>query len=161
MKNYYQNVHSRRYQHRTNPFIMPIILLGILALALQFVWLQGTRPEFSDRFGLGVTRRSEHADLYRMHLLEVYCEVCSESGSLAAEDEPGIAYMCPVCYGVGFRLTRRLHEGEVLCPACSGMGRVLDEEPYAARTCTRCGGRGVIEPGWDEMEEEMVITPAR
>ncbi len=161
MNKYYYHARPRRYQQRTNPFIMPIIMLGVLALALQFVWIQGTRPEFDDRFGLIAARRGEHADLYRMHVLKVYCEACSESGSIALGDEPGVAYLCLICNGVGYRDTRRLHKDEVLCPACSGMGRVWEDEPYAARTCTRCDFRGVIEPGAEELNEERLIIPTR
>ena len=64
------------------------------------------------------------------------CETCEGTGK--TED----GGRCPLCYGHGARLLRRVEGVERLCPSCVGMGRVMGEDGEA-ETCPRCGGRGV------------------
>jgi hypothetical protein len=129
------------YQPRkraSNPFLIPIVLLGAAALVGQMFWLQG----------------NQH--LFRPFSLDrLKCERCGGVGVVRQAEDDSILVLCPACHGVGSHMVRRLDEEDKLCPACSGIGRIPDEEgPW--RTCRRCDGRGLIrDQPWSTKSTEM------
>lgn len=66
----------------------------------------------------------------------VPCETCAGTG----KTDDGSA--CPLCFGHGARLLRRVEGREHLCTACAGMGRVLSDAG-TPELCPRCSGRGI------------------
>ena len=116
-------------EKKSNPFIIPILLLGGGALIAQMFWTQ------------------ENQYLFQPFSIQRFeCDLCDQRGVVENEVDHRLM-LCPVCFGVGGKNVRRIDEGDKRCIACDGMGRILDptpEDPLHARTCTRCDGRGLV-----------------
>jgi len=110
---------------RTAGYLAPIFILAVIAIVLQYRWVQQNRYKFSSPTGVEIIR----------------CPYCGGSGTIKLPS--GELAPCPVCYGAGSRIIRRFYPEDRLCPACEGMGR-LPARDGSAITCPRCGGRGLI-----------------
>lgn len=138
------SIRHRRPVREPNRFVVPIIIIGIIALIMQMYWMQ--------EHWARVARRDDHTpldmaliDKLKARILTVYeCEYCLGSGSLDDPDIPGERIMCTICQGVGYNTTRRYTEDDRMCIACGGMGRRYGPEGEAQQ-CERCKGRGMVE----------------
>jgi DnaJ-class molecular chaperone len=72
------------------------------------------------------------------------CGHCGRRGVLRDPEDNNRLKLCPVCFGLGKRLVRRMDARDEFCPGCQGMGRVADAEAPEGRWCRRCGGRGLV-----------------
>lgn len=52
---------------------------------------------------------------------------------------------CPICFGVGGRIIKKLDEADRRCPNCNAMGRWKNPDTGHAETCPRCDGSGLIQ----------------
>ena len=132
----------RPRQRSANPYMLPIILLGGVALIGQMFWLQGNKHLFRP---FSVDR--------------IKCEHCGTVGVVRSKEDDGILVLCPACYGVGAHWVRRVDDEDLLCPACVGAGRVEDPDG-SWRQCRRCEGRGLTrEHAWSTKSTEMFKDP--
>ena len=123
----------------SNPYLIPITLVGAAALFGQTFWLQG------------------HQRLFRPFSVDrLTCEHCGGAGVVRDGAPAAALVLCPACYGVGAHWVRRLDESDQLCPACAGAGRLAEPEGGAWRTCRRCDGRGLIRSQpWSTKDADM------
>jgi len=98
-------------------------------------------------------------DLFKIQAQRVICEHCDGRGVYRPPSAPKAVALCPVCFGLGSHLVRRLDDNDELCPACGGMGRVADASGEMADTCERCGGRGLVLDA-DASAGSAGVTPA-
>ncbi|NCC52032.1 MAG: hypothetical protein EOM20_12560 [Spartobacteria bacterium] len=112
-----------------NAFILFLVILGgTFILYKQGEWIAENRPRFR-----------------RLTSIErIPCEYCAGSGLIDDETTPSGYSMCPICFGLGANLIRKMDDNDKLCPACGGMGRIYDFDTDLPRTCGRCDGRGLI-----------------
>ncbi len=119
----------RRYAFHNRAFVVvPLVLLGITVLYLQFDWFQ---KNYKGRAPSGGVE-------------QIHCEHCHGTGQVRDPQAESGFVMCPICQGLGYHNVRKLDRHDALCPACGGMGRVQDLQTGAFRICTRCDGRGLI-----------------
>ncbi len=134
----------RRPVREPNRYVIPIIIVGLLALILQMYWMQ-------EHWG-DVVKRDDHMpfdtaliDKLKARIINLYeCEYCLGSGLLDDPDQPGERLLCEICHGVGYNATRRYTDDDRMCLACGGMGRRYDDDGETG-LCTRCDGRGIVE----------------
>lgn len=113
---------------RRSILLPPIVIAAVVVLLMQSKWIK------------------KNQDLFRSSTVieQVRCWNCEGTGLTRDPDARGGMTMCPICFGVGRHLARRMTTNDHICPACNGMGRLFDPETGEARTCGRCGGRGLI-----------------
>ena len=112
-----------------NTFILFLVIMGAgFVLFKQSEWMEQNRPRF---------RRL-------ISIKRVGCDYCAETGIIDDETEAAGFRLCPICFGVGVHMIRKLDDHDKLCPACGGMGRLYDFDTEQPRTCGRCDGRGLI-----------------
>lgn len=116
---------TRSSSSRPLAYLVPVIILAILAIVLQYRWVQQNKYRFASPSGMQIIR----------------CYYCDGSGQVRLPS--GELAPCPICFGTGSRIVRRYYPEDRLCPACEGMGRVINSSG-AAVTCPRCNGRGMI-----------------
>ncbi len=142
------SIRHRRPVRQPNRFIVPIFIVGVIAVLLQIYWMQHNWREMTRRHD-AVVFDEEFFELWQAKFLTHYeCEYCQGSGLLDDPDAPGERMLCPICWGVGYHATRRHAEGDRMCLACGGMGRHYDDDDdEEAVFCSRCEGRGIVEFG--------------
>ncbi len=125
-------------KRNSNPYMIPIVLVGAAALIGQMFWVQGNQHLF----------RPFSVDRLK-------CEHCGGVGVVRHQGDDTVLVLCPACYGVGTHWVRRVDEEDKLCPACVGSGRV-EEDNGDWRPCRRCEGRGLIrDQPWSTKRTEM------
>jgi len=92
----------------------------------------------------------EEWDKLGIPVKKMMCSHCDGRGVLRNAENPIQLDLCPICFGLGSRLARRMDTYDETCPSCSGMGRLIDSETHEARWCKLCAGRGLIVSGADE-----------
>ncbi len=131
-----------------NRFVIPIIIISVIAVFWQMTWMQRNWGE--------VTRRTDYERMdpdwlsrFQARFLVHYeCDHCAGSGLKPTDDPFGERELCPICEGVGYQTARRFRDTDRMCVNCDGMGRLYDEDGTVG-FCPVCGGRGMVE-----MEEE-------
>lgn len=146
-------------KRQSNRFVVPIIMVSIIAIFWQMAWMQRNWGE--------LTRRRDFEGLdadwlrrLQAKIIVLYeCDYCSGSGLIDNPDLPGERILCGICQGVGYHPTRRFQETDRMCINCGGMGRYYDGDGNA-EYCPRCDGRGLVEI--EELDDvrypERVIT---
>lgn len=143
-------------KRQTNKFVVPIIIVSVIAIFWQMAWMQRNWGE--------VTRRTDYErmdpdwlDRFRSRFLVEYeCNYCTGSGLKPSDDPFGERELCKICQGVGYQTARRFKDSDRMCAQCGGMGRVRDEVGRVDY-CSVCGGRGMTE----REEEGDVRYPER
>jgi hypothetical protein len=133
----------RPVRRGTNPYLLPIMIVGAAVLIGQMFWL----------------RKNDY--LFRPFALErIECTTCSGVGVVRDAKDDEILKMCPICYGVGSHMVRRIDAEDKICPACMGMGRLIDRDSGEPRPCRRCDGRGLVrEAPWMTVREAFTNAP--
>lgn len=135
-------------KQEANPFLLPVMLLGVGAVLAQMSWTQKNKYLFAP-FSIDV----------------FVCDTCDRRGVVQDPADGRTLVICPICFGVGRHDVRRIDTDDSVCPACDGMGRLLDptpDDPLHARTCERCDGRGLTRPeAWSGRPEDVKLAPPR
>lgn len=137
------NIRRRPLSKRNNTLIGLIIVAGFLVLIFQAQWMQKNLREIQQASPLA-TSDPEFFKKLAAKIIHLYeCEHCQGSGLIPDPERIGERVMCEVCYGVGYRATRRFGESERMCIACGGMGRIRRPDARVD-DCDRCAGRGIV-----------------
>lgn len=120
-------------KNRSGIYALIVILLGAVLVIFQGVWVSRNKALFQR--GVVLELVTEKID----------CDYCGGLGMIRDPAYPTQMYLCPLCFGVGSHVVRRITDRDTLCPVCGGLGRVLDEPTGYAQTCPRCDGRGLID----------------
>jgi len=107
--------------------------------------------------GRGMITR--HRERFKIQAQKVICEHCDGRGTLRDTDNPSKLELCPLCFGLGSHLVRKVDGHDELCPRCGGMGRLVDEDTGVGRSCPRCEGRGLIVTDYDVVHPEHQAEP--
>lgn len=123
-----------------------VICLTVIAVVFQIQWLQSSErsfkiPEF----------RSFFRKMLPLQTWSIQCNYCHSKGTVEHPERYGEAMDCPLCFGLGYNLVRKINDRDMVCPQCNGLGRSLVDRMNSTG-CVICGGRGLLvnldhEPG--------------
>lgn len=153
------SIRRRHVKRESNKFVVPIIIVSIIAIFWQMAWMQrnwGTISRRTDYEGLD----ADWLRRLQAKIIVLYeCDHCSGSGLVDDVEQPGRRALCDICQGVGYQPTRRFTDADRMCINCGGMGRHYNADGQA-EYCPRCQGRGLVEiEEFDDVRyPERIIT---